>query len=146
MRKRPPFGFYLAGALAAAFAVLMARGALLRDSWTEGDLAMRGCALLLACLAAVVTEALWTARPWAYRSSLALATLFGGMVLAMGTFNGGFEGLTGTIAVLAFVGTVVVPLVVYVRERSADLFGTRTPRRPRPVLAAAARGRWLHKP
>jgi len=145
-KRRTPAGFYLAAFCAVAFGLLMARAALRLGSLTGDDTALvRAAALLLAALSAVVAEALLAARPWAYRASLALAAAFAGVVVLDGLGDGA-PGFSWAVARLIVSAIVVGPILVYVRERSADLFGTGGQPRPRPVAAAAARGRWIASP
>jgi hypothetical protein len=144
LNRRTPFGFYVAALCAVVFGLMMARAALMLASLTDRDTALiRASALLLAALSAVAAEALLAARPWAYRASVALAATYAALVVINFGVQGGMSGVVGSLWLLIPSAAVVGPLVAYVRERSADLFGTAAQPRPRPVAAAAARGRWI---
>jgi len=144
MNHRTPLGFYLAGLCSAVFAAVMAW--MLASSGTfggAGSLQGRAAAALLAVLAAVATEALWCARPWAYRASAALAVAYGAAVLALAFAQNGIAGVMAACWLLVASAVVVVPIVAYVREACEQRFGKR---RPRPVMTAAYRGRWIRQP
>jgi len=145
-QQRTPLGFYVAAVCAAVFGAAMVRLALVPFWWGHLDVLVRAAALVLAGLSAVAAEALWRARPWAYRASLALAVAYACVLAIKGFLNDGMDGVVTAVWMLILSAIVVVPLVAYVRHRSEDLFGPTTPRRPRPVLAAAARGRWRPGP
>lgn len=136
MSSRTPAGFYFASMCAAAFGGCMALLAGLVENLGSPPvmILIRAVAGLLACLSAVAAEALWRARPWAYRASLALALAYAAAVtlLTLGVY--GLNGLPATVGILLFSACVLLPIVMYVRDRTAWLFGP--PRRqPRPAPA-----------
>jgi peptidoglycan/LPS O-acetylase OafA/YrhL len=78
MKQRVPFVFGVASVFSAWFCLVTTGFVCFADptddyGWT---VAGRGAAALLAVLAAVVTDALWNARPWVWRASLALAVAY----------------------------------------------------------------------
>jgi hypothetical protein len=134
MSSRTPAGFYFASVCAAGFGAMMALGFLAADQPGGSVLetfAARAATALLAALAAVAAEALWNARPWAYRATLALALAYTASVTLLCMGIGGLPGLWAAFGILFFSAWVVLPIVLYVRDRSSTLFGT--PRRPRPA-------------
>ena len=144
MTPRTPTGFCLAGLCSAAFACVMAWiVASPAPFGVEGMVGVRAAAALLAVLAAVATEALWGARPWAYRASSTLAGTWFAAVATLAFAGEGMAGLTASFWLLVPSAMVVVPIVNYVREACDDLFGKP---RPRPVMTAAYRGRWIRQP
>ncbi|HET7461949.1 MAG TPA: hypothetical protein VFJ82_11905 [Longimicrobium sp.] len=144
MSTRTPTGFYLAGLCSAVFTGVMAWMVVQFGLWThDGSLRVRAAAALLAVLGAVATEALWGARPWAYRASAALAVAYGASILALAFAQRGMGGVLGACWLLVASAVVVIPIVSYVREVCDDRFGQR---RPRPVMTAAYRGRWIRQP
>jgi hypothetical protein len=136
MRPHPPPGFHTAALCAAVFGTIMAAAVLALETSSGGPwgtLWMRAAAALLAALAAVVTEALWRPRPWAYRSTLALALVYTAVVTLLCLGLKGLEGLTVAFWILFFSAWVVLPIVIYVRNRAATLFGPQgQQRRPPP--------------
>lgn len=140
MRSRTPAGFYLLSICAAAFGVCAALVAgLTENEGRPGEtILVRALAALLACLSAVAAEALWRARPWAYRASLALAVAYAAAVTLLCLGTDGLDGLMTAFWILLFSAWVVVPIVVYVRGHSTRLFGT--PRPPSPVPRPVAPG------
>ncbi len=137
MKPSAPFGFYVAGCFSAWFGAMLLIALVSMDApganqWN--GLLGRGSVALLAALAAVVTEALWRARPWVWRASLALALAYVAVVLAAftGSDRGGIEVAVG---VLAGSSTVLVPLLMYIRHRSRRLWP------PAPRAASHARAR-----
>lgn len=129
---RTPTGFYVASVCAASFGALMAVMVLLMD---QGDglvwraIPGRAAAALLAALSGVAAEALWRARPWAWRASLALAVAYAALVTLFSVV-GNEGGLVAALWILISSGVVVVPLLMYIRSRSAALFGTPPVRYP----------------
>jgi hypothetical protein len=133
MSSRTPAGFYFVSMCAAAFGGCMALVAALMENLgsPRETLLVRALAGLLACLSGVAAEALWNARPWAYRASLALALVYAAAVTLLTLAVEGVGGLMVAFWILFFSAWVVVPIMMYVRNRSSTLFGT--PRPPSPV-------------
>ncbi|HEU4559019.1 MAG TPA: hypothetical protein VFS20_14260 [Longimicrobium sp.] len=135
MSSRTPAGFYFASVCAAGFGAVMVLGFLavsepgLEDPAT---LIVRGAAAVLAALAGVAAEALWNARRWAYRSTLALALTWTASVVLLGMASMGLAGFWVAFWILFFSAWVVLPIVLYVRDRSSTMFGTPPRRRPAP--------------
>ena len=129
MKGRAPFGFWVAGAFSAWFCVAMVVIVCVADPDYDGAwLAVgRGAAALLAVLAAVVTEALWRARPWVWRASLALAVAFSVAVLVT------FGDMEEALGVLLASMVVVVPLLAYVRSRAKAMWPKQPPRSTAPI-------------
>jgi len=132
---RTPTGFYVASVCAAAFGVLMAMAGLVMDDgggpgW--GAIPGRAAAGLLAALSAVAAEALWRARPWAWRASRALAVTYAALVVTVCAAIGETAAVFVALWILIPSAMVVAPLLMYIRNRSADLFGT--PFIPRPPV------------
>lgn len=146
MSSRTPAGFYFVSVCAAAFGGCMTLLAVLMEN--EGHpwetLLIRAVAGLLACLAGVAAEALWNARPWAYRASLALALAYAAAVTLLTLAVDGLKGLVAAFCILLFSTCVVLPIVMYVRDRSSTLFGT--PRPPSPVRRRPAPPRLVARP
>lgn len=146
MRSHAPPGFHAAALCAASFGTIMAMVVLELDGGDPwGRMWMRACAALLAALSGVVTEALWRPRPWAYRATLALALAYTAVVILLSLGLEGLDGLTTAFWNLFFSAWVVVPIVIYVRNRSATLFGPRPqPRGPlaRPVAPGGRPPPW----
>jgi hypothetical protein len=138
MRSHAPLGFHAAALCAAMFGTIMAVVVLQVDTGSGdqwGRMWMRACAALLAALSGVVTEALWRPRPWAYRATLALALAYTAVVTLLFLGLEGVDGLIAAFWILFFSAWVVVPIVMYVRRRSATLFGPRLRPQPRGPLA-----------
>ncbi|HET7461952.1 MAG TPA: hypothetical protein VFJ82_11920 [Longimicrobium sp.] len=147
---KTPFGFFVAGACAAWFGFWMVMVVLYGMnpaddgvSWTSSPLG-RGAASVLAALSAVVAEALWRARPWAWRASVALAVVYAAAVLAVSATVR--DGVGTGLTVLLASSVVVGPILAYVRGRSRNLWPPArararppvpAPRRPAGVPAAA---------
>ncbi|HEU4559016.1 MAG TPA: hypothetical protein VFS20_14245 [Longimicrobium sp.] len=127
MRSHTPGGFYFAALCAAAFGAVMVAVMLPADE----SLVVRAPAALLAALSGVAAEALWRARPWAYRATLTLALAYAAVVTLICVAGDGLDGLEAAFWILFFSAWVVLPIVLYVRDRSSTMFGT--PRRPRPA-------------
>lgn len=134
MSSRTPAGFYFASVCAAAFGAMMALWFMATDeSGREAEvIALRGAAAVLAALAAVAAEALWNARRWAYRSTLALALTWTASVTLLSLGLMGLSGLGVAFWILFLSAWVVLPIVLYVRDRSSTMFGTPPRRRPAP--------------
>lgn len=148
MSSRTPVGFYVAAIFAATFGALMALAVLALDgeSWHPWEtVLLRGPAAVLAALSAVAAEALWRARPWAWRASLALALAYGALVTLICVVMRELQGVFAAIWILLVSAPVVVPLLLYIRNRSADLFGTPFVRRP-AVYATPPVSPPLHRP
>ena len=139
MSSRTPAGFYFASVCAAAFGGCMALLAGLVENLGSPPvmILIRAVAGLLACLsavAAVAAEALWNARPWAYRASLALALAYAAAITLLSLAYEGVGGLMVAFWILFFSAWVVVPIVMYVRNRSTKRFGPqRQQTRPAPM-------------
>jgi hypothetical protein len=141
--SRTPFGFYVASIFAATFGALMAFATVALDV-DDGNMLLevllaRAAAALLAALSAVAAEALWRARPWAWRASRTLAATYAGVVTIYFVVMYQLYGLFQALAVLIFSSVVVWPLLAYIRNRSTLLFGTP------PVHPSVARAP-LHTP
>jgi len=136
--RRTPLGFYVASIVAATFCTCMVTAVLALDyeggGGMDGELvtiAARAAAALLAVLSAVAAEALWRARPWAWRASRTLALAYAAAVLVP-CLMAGMTGLLIGFGILACSAIVVVPLLMYIRDRSAQLFGTPRIHHPPP--------------
>jgi peptidoglycan/LPS O-acetylase OafA/YrhL len=129
---RTPGGFYLAGGLSALFLALMGFVLFILDGEAGETALTRGMVAVLAALSAVVTEALWRARPWAARASWALAIAFVAAVVIRTTTMGP-RWLEPMGVVLVCCLCVVGPIVGYIHRTSRKLF----PRRPAPGVAPA---------
>src|SRR4051794_38712122 len=106
MAKQRPVGLTLLALCAALFAALMALLLLDADGY-----ARRGAVALLGALALAAADALWHARPWAFRASAALAAAFASTILAAGATSG---DLAGTGAWLLLIVVFLLPALVYV--------------------------------
>ncbi len=107
--------------------------------WVPGwELPVRAVAALLAALSGVAAEALWRARPWAYRATLTLALAYA-TVVTIGSLTDYGDGVSEAFRTLFFSSWLVLPIVLYVRERSSALFGTPPQPRPAPPRPAAHR-------
>lgn len=140
MRSHTPGGFYFVAICAAAVGAFMAPMLWVPDEW----LPVRAAAALLAALSGVAAEALWRARPWAYRATLTLALAYAAVVIMESLTAYGRNSLSEAFWILFLSAWVVLPIVLYVRERSAALFGTPpqprpAPPRPHPVPAGRRR-------
>ena len=141
MSSRTPAGFYFVSVCAAAFGAIMAMVAGLMENLgnPEETILIRAVAGLLACLSGVAAEALWRARPWAYRASLVLALAYAAAVTQLSLGLEGVDGLMAAFWILLFSAWVVVPTLAYVNDRSNRLFGPRRPRSPVPPSPAPPR-------
>jgi hypothetical protein len=130
MKPRTPFGFALCGWVALCFCVAVLLGmvwAELDANWNEwGMVAGRGAAALLAGLAAVVAEALFRARPWVWRASLALALAYAATLLAAGSLGDGAD-LGAALFFLMMSAVVVVPMLAYIRRRAKAMWPNQPP-------------------
>ncbi|HET7461953.1 MAG TPA: hypothetical protein VFJ82_11925 [Longimicrobium sp.] len=137
MKPDTPIGFYLCGIISAAFcaATVAAQFSLSPvGGESPGRLAVRGLSMLLVPLAAVVTEALWRARPWAYRASVTLAVVYASTLAAAAVATRGTE-MMGSVLLWMFGSTVVVvPMLGYIHARTEQLW----PRGRVPARAAWA--------
>jgi len=136
--SRTPTGFYLAALCVAAFGALMA-GILALGLDGEGTwhtLLGRASAALLGALSALAAEALWRARPWAWRASRTLAGSYVAVVAVLCIAIGEAAAVFVALGILIPSAMVVAPLLMYIRNRSADLFGT--PFIPRPPVYRGA--------
>ena len=106
MAKRRLVGLKILALCAAAFAALMALLLLDADSY-----AGRGAAALLGALSLTAADALWRARPWAFRASAALAATTLATVTTAGVLSGDLAG-AGASLLLAVV--FLVPILAYV--------------------------------
>lgn len=138
MNHRTPLGFYLSSIAAAGFGVLMLAMVVEMDG-APGDravpwevMAARAGAAMLVALGAVTAEALWFARRWAYRASLTLALGYAALVVGSFAAADGAAGVGLAVWVLLFSALVVVPILLYVRDRSIALFGIPHPPVPAP--------------
>jgi len=123
MKPRAPFGFFVAGCFSAWFGVTMLVALLILDSELDSSpdrMLTRGATALLAALAGVVTEALWRARPWAWRASLVMALVYVAAVAAV--FGSKADGVETVLAVLVSSGVVLMPILAYIRSRCRMLW------------------------
>lgn len=139
MNGRVPGGFRVAALFAAGLGVMMLAAVLsldVGDSYQPGMVILnRALAGGLAALAGVAAEALWCARRWAYPATLALAlACAAAVVVALVAVAGVAGGLLGSFFILILSAMIVLPIVLYVRDRSAALFGHPRPRVPRPAV------------
>jgi len=146
MNRRVPLGFYLSGIVSALYGV----GNMLWLFFMDVDggdvklvMGLRLGAAILAAFAAVATEALWRARRWAYPASLALGLASGAALLGIALAFGGLRGMVVALVPLFLQAVIVVPIVLYVRYRSQQLFGIPRPApqlpRPAPRVPVGAR-------
>ncbi|HET7232536.1 MAG TPA: hypothetical protein VFJ16_21180, partial [Longimicrobium sp.] len=101
--KRTPTGFYVCGLCSAILGVLLAVGLWSMEAGNHveaEEILVRGVLAVLAALSAVATEALWRARPWAWRASVALAVAWGVTVMAMSFTESDEMIAPGTVLVL----------------------------------------------
>lgn len=125
MKPDTPTGFYVCGLVSALFcvgtvALQLAMDPL--DGESGGRMMVRGLSMLLVPLSAVVTEALWRARPWAYRASLALALVYAS-TLAAAVVATRDTAMIGSVVMWAIVSAVaVIPMLGYIHTRSAQLW------------------------
>lgn len=135
MKRQAPFGFFVAGACAAWFGFWMVVAVATMDPARDGgpwsSPLARGAAAVLAALSAVVVEALWRVRPWAWRASVALAVAYAAAVVAV--FCTMHDGAGVAIPVLLASLVVVGPILAYVRDRSRALWPRTPPRAGAPV-------------
>ncbi len=144
MNPRTPLGFYVAALCAAGFGVLMGGTVVALDGAAAGGavgmVLGRAAAALLAALSAVAAEALWNARPWAWRASLVLALAYAAAVTLFCAVGGGVAGGVAAFMILVPSGGVLIPLLMYIRDRCAAMFGPALiPRSITPVPAPAGR-------
>jgi peptidoglycan/LPS O-acetylase OafA/YrhL len=135
MKGGAPFGFWAAGALSAWFCVAMVVMVCVADPAYDDDAWLtlgRGAAGLLAVLSAVVTEALWRARPWVWRASLALALAYAVIVFVSTTADPA-SNVGEAFALLMASAVVVVPLLAYVRSRAKVMWPKQPPRSAAPI-------------
>jgi hypothetical protein len=125
MAKRRRVGLKMLALCAAAFAALMALLLLGADGY-----AGRGAAALLGALSLTAADALWRARPWAFRASAALAATTLATVVAGGIVSGDLAG-AGASLMLAVV--FLVPTLAYV----ANVVATLHPPAAAPARAPA---------
>jgi len=113
MAKRRPVGLKILALCAALFAALMALLLLDADGY-----AGRGATALLGALSLTAADALWRARPWAFRASAALALATLATVLAGGVASGDLAGV-GAWLLLSVV--FLLPTLAYVASVMATL-------------------------
>jgi hypothetical protein len=125
MKPDTPGGFYLCGLVSAVFCVGTVAMQLSMDPLPgeSGErLAVRGLAVLLVPLSAVVTEALWRARPWAFRASLALALVYAA-TLAAAAMATRHTPIQESVVMWTIVSAVaVIPMLGYIHTQSAQLW------------------------
>ncbi len=137
MKPHTPFGFYVCALCAAGFCVFALLAMLTANEQNAGSLAglaVRGPAMLLATLAAVTAEALWRARPWAFRASVTLALVYAATLAASLVSLWSTDEAGSVFLLLIFSGFGVVPMLGYIHQRSRRLWphaGVRVPA-PRP--------------
>jgi hypothetical protein len=119
-----PQGLQLLGICAALFAGAMA--ILLLEG---GSAAYHAAAGLLGMLALVTADALWQARPWAFRASAALAVAFVAVVAV-----GGYvvHDVGGTFALLFLSIAVIGWALVYIHRQAPLYRGPAAPAVPVP--------------
>jgi len=135
MPHTTPRGFFVTGLFSAIFCWTML--IFLQEPLDGGDVhdvLAHGIAGLLAALSAVTTEALWRARPWAWRASATLAAAY---VLAVLIVVGGSESMDFAIGVLLASSVMLAPTLAYIHNRSARLWPGAA-RGPAPVHLPAA--------
>ena len=148
MKGRAPFGFWVAGAFSAWFSVAMVVIVCVADpDYDDAWLAVgRGAAAQLAVLSAVVTEALWRARPWVWRASLALGLAYAVIVFVSTATEPG-SNVREAFALLMASAVVVLPLLAYIHGRAKVMWPKQPPHssapiavpRPSPPMRAAPR-------
>lgn len=123
-RPHTPFGFYLCALCAAGFCAVAVAAHLASNVETAAadGLAVRGPAMLLATLAAVTAEALWRARPWAYRASVSLALVYAATLAANLMVLWGTDEVGPVILLFILSGFLVVPMLGYIHHRSHQLW------------------------
>jgi len=125
MKPDTPTGFYLCGLMSA---MLCVGTAALQFSLNPlpgesgGRLAVRGLSMVLVPLAAVVTEALWRARPWAYRASLALALVYAATLAAAAVATRDTWMMGSVVLWAAGSAAVMVPMLGYIHTRSRQMW------------------------
>jgi hypothetical protein len=126
MAKQRHVGLTLLALCAALFAAFMALLLLDADGY-----ARRGAVALLGALSLAAADALWHARPWAFRASAALAAAFAATMLAAGAASG---DLAGAGAWLLLVVVFLLPALAYVASVLATLHPPAVPpaRAPSP--------------
>lgn len=136
MNRPIPFGFGLCGLFSLVLCVAMV--AFVVDpanayGW-EGVLA-RGGGMLMAALALVTTEALWGARPWAFRASAALAATWALSMLLMSFLLVATPGMALWVVLPSFV--VLGPMLAYIHNRTQQLWPRHgaPPRMPLPAAS-----------
>jgi hypothetical protein len=137
VRGRAPFGFWVAGVFSALFCVFMVM--ILFEGDPEHTLkgpgaAFRGAATLLAVLAAVVTEALWRARPWVWRASLALALAYA-VIMFVGTAADPASNVGEAFALLMASAVPLVPLLAYIHGRAKTMWPKQSSTQPTAPIA-----------
>lgn len=125
MNADTPTGFYVCGLFSGALCVATVAAQLSMDpvgGESGGRLAVRGLSLVMVPLAGVVTEALWRARPWAYRASLALALVYA-TTLATAMYAVRHSRMLDDM-VMWTIGSavVVIPMLGYIRALSARIW------------------------
>lgn len=110
--SRPPVGFRVLAVCAGVYGVSAAAVML-----GAGNATGRGGPGLLAAVALVAAEALWSGRPWAFRASVALAAGFYLSVLLASTAIGFGPAVFIIVMTAAFIG----PALAYVGSRMARL-------------------------
>ena len=113
MAKPRRLGLKFLALCASLFATYMALLLLVTDGY-----AGRGAAALLAALSLTAADALWRAKPWAFRASAALAIATLATVVGAGIVSG---ELAGAGASVMLVVVFVVPTLAYVANVMATL-------------------------
>jgi peptidoglycan/LPS O-acetylase OafA/YrhL len=124
----------VAGALSAWFCVAMVVIVCMADpDYDDAWLAVgRGSAALLAVLAAVVTEALWRARPWVWRASLALALAYA-VIVFVATSADPASNVGEAFALLIASAVPLVPLLAYIHGRAKAMWPNQPPQSTAPI-------------
>lgn len=126
--SRTPGGFYLLALCSGVFTLGMVSAMLALDPVVfdaEWRLLARGVVMVLAALAAITTEALWNARPWAARASTAFAVSFAaGMLLIVK--DSPINEYPFVVGVLLFAALFIVPALLYIRARTRQLWPRHT--------------------
>jgi hypothetical protein len=137
MKGRAPFGFWVAGACSGWFCLAMVMAVCMADpAYDGGWMVERGVGAVLAVLSAVVTEALWRARPWVWRASLALAVAFSVGLLVMLR-----RDMEEALGLLLASMVVVVPLLAYIRSRAKVMWPKQPPQPAAPIAVPRPGGR-----